>query len=252
MAKTSGLGSSLIVGVYDISGDIGALSSIESRRATLDVSSILTSATERITALKDGSISFSSFWNTAADQAHLALSPQPRTDIQVTYLHGSTVGEAAASMIAKQVNHQVARGQDGSLVAETQAEANGYGLEITGGDGSDGLLTTGAQSFATGTVSGTSIDYGSTSTLFGAAAYLHVISVASGTATFAVQDSANNTDFLDVTGLIFTGATGATTERLQTGVTATIRRYVRIQGTGVHGAAVIVCNFVRYLTNPSL
>jgi hypothetical protein len=108
------------------------------------------------------------------------------------------------------------------------------------------MLTTGKQSFSTGTVSGTSINLGAVSTLFGAAAYLHVISVASGTATFTVQDSDDDLSFTPVTGLAFTGATGATTQRLQTAAGATIRQYVRIQGTGVHGAAVVFVNFVRY------
>lgn len=244
MAKSSGLGSSLIVGAFDISGDIGGLSSIETMRAALDQPSINQSAMDRIVALKDGALAYSSYWNTAAGQAHLTLSALPRTDVQMSYLHGSTVGEAVASMIAKQVGYAPTRGQDGSLVAATTAKANGYGLEW--GE----LLTTGVQTFGTGTVSGTSIDLGTTSTLFGAAAYLHVISVASGTATFTVQDSANDSTFATVTSMAFAGATGATTERVQGATNATVRRYVRIQGTGVHGDAVAVVNFVRYLETP--
>jgi hypothetical protein len=73
-----------------------------------------------------------------------------------------------------------------------------------------------------------------------------VFSVASGTATFTVQDSADDSSFTAVAGLAFTGATGATTQRLQTAAGATIRQYVRVQGTGVHGAAVIALNFCRY------
>lgn len=245
MAKSSGLGSGLVVGSFDISGDIGSLSTIDSSRAMLDVTGIDKSAFERVQGRKDGAISFQSFWNTAAGQAHLTLSALPTADVMVTYLHGSTVGEVAASMIAKQLNYAPTFGADGSLVADTNTIANGFGLEW--GE----LLTTGKQSFATGTVNGTSIDFGSVSTLFGAAGYLHVISVASGTAVFAVQDSADNAAFADVAGMVFTGATGATTQRLQGAVNATVRRYVRIQGTGVHGAAVVVLNFVRYLQNPS-
>jgi len=245
MSKSSGLGSNLYVAQYDISGDVGSLSSIETSRATLTVTGIDKSAEERILGRKDGSVAFDSFWNTAAGQSHVALSALPTTDRIVSYLHGSTVGEAAASMVAKQITYAPTLGDDGSLVAQTNALANGYGLEW--GE----LLTTGKQSFATGTVSGTSIDLGSTSTLFGAAAYLHVFSVASGTATFTVQDSANDTDFLPVTAMAFAGATGASSERVQGAVSATVRRYVRIQGSGVHGAAVVAVNFVRYLEDPS-
>ena len=249
MAKSSGLGDNLYVGEYDLSGDTGSVSSIQTVRGTFETTAISSSAIERIVGRKDGDIAFSAYWNVAASQAHPVLSALPTTDRIVSYFHGSTVGEAAASLIGKVITYSPTFGADGSLVATTNAQANGFGLEWSGGGTGDGMLTTGKQSFATGTVSGTSIDYGATSTLFGASAYLHVFSVASGTATFAVQDSANDADFLDVTGLIFTGATGPTSQRLQTAVGATIRRYVRIQGTGVHGAAVIACNFVRYLTS---
>jgi hypothetical protein len=242
MAKSSGLGSSLIVGAYDVSGDIGALSQIEAMRADQDVSGIDKSAAERISLLKDGSLAFTSFWNTAAGQAHLALSPQPRTDVQVSYLHTSAVGGAAASMIAKQVSYAPTRGQDGSLVVENSAHANGYGLEW--GE----LLTTGKQTFASGTLNGTSIDYGSVSTLFGATAYLHTISLGSGTPTVTVTDSANDSTFatLAPTALVFT-PTVAGTSRLQTGVTATIRRYTRVEVTGTYTNLVAVLVFVRYL-----
>ena len=77
--------------------------------------------------------------------------------------------------------------------------ANGYALEW------GALLTTGQQTFATGTVNGASIDRHSidftTSTAFGASAYLHVICHGSGTATFTVQDSEDDSDWAAVTGM---------------------------------------------------
>jgi hypothetical protein len=238
MAKTSGLGSSLIVATTDVSGDIGAINSIATMRAAHENSDITQSAVSRELLLRDGALSYNAWWDVAT--AHPVLSALPRTDQQTSYFLGAAVGNPIASMVGKQLTYAPVRGQDGSLVATINAAANGFGLEW--GE----MLTTGKQSFATGTVNGTSIDLGAVSTLFGAAGYLHVLSVASGTAVFAIQDSANNADFLDVGGLIFTGATGATTQRLQTAAGATIRQYVRVQGTGVHGAAVIVVNFVRY------
>ena len=249
MAKQSGLGANLYVGEFDLSGDVGAVNTINTTRALFDMTAISSSAMERIVGRKDGDLAFASFWNTPAGQAHAVLSTLPTTDRIVSVFLGSTVGSAAASLIGKQMGYAPTLGEDGSLVAATSAQANGYGLEWSGGGTGDGMLTTGKQSFATGTVSGTSIDLGSVSTLFGAAAYLHVFSVASGTATFAVQDSADDVTFADITGMTFTAATGATSERKQGAVGATVRRYVRIQGTGVHGAAVIAVNFVRYLTS---
>lgn len=240
MAKQSGLGSAFFAGVYDISGDVGALNQVETMVGTFDVPSIQDTAMARIVGRRDGAMSFTGFFNPSAGQSHLVLSALPRTDQIMSLGVGSTVGSPAASITAKQTTYTPTFGQDGSLALAVATLANGYGLEW--GE----MLTTGKQSFATGTVSGTSIDLGAVSSLFGAAAYLHVISVASGTATFAVQDSANDSAFTDVTGLVFTGATGATTQRLQTAAGATIRRYIRVQGTGVHGAAVVFVNFVRY------
>jgi hypothetical protein len=133
------------------------------------------------------------------------------------------VGDPAASIVGKQVTFDQARGQDGSLVVNTQLVSNGEALEW------GQLLTTGKQSFGTGTVNGASIDFGDTETLFGASAYIHVTSHGSGTATFTIQDSADDSSFAAVTGMAFTAVTGATSERLQGATDATVRRYVRVR-----------------------
>jgi hypothetical protein len=99
-------------------------------------------------------------------------------------------------------------------------------------------------SFATGTVNGTSIDDGAASS-HGASAYLNCTVMPSGTATFAVQDSADNSSFTNITGLAFTALTGPGHQRLATATNATIRRYVRVQCTGTHGTATAYVTFVR-------
>ena len=238
--KQSGLGANLYVAEFDISGDVGAVTSIVTSRNPLIVTGIDKSAPERILGQRDGEIAFMSFWNVSAGQAEAVLSTLPRTDRIISTFIGATVGYPAVSMIGKQMTFGPNRAEDGSLISSTNAKANGFGLDW--GE----MLTVGKESFATGTVNGASIDLGSASTAFGASAFLHVFSVASGTATFTVQDSADNAAFATLTGLDFTGATGATSERKATASGATVRRYVRIQGTGVHGAAVVAVNFIRY------
>lgn len=249
MTKSSGIGHNLYVAQYDLSGDVGAVNQLAGPRGTVEVTGLTSRAVERRLTMRDGMISFNAFWNTATDQVQDALEGLVRTDRLVTYaaLTGSgAVGDVAASLSAKQIDYDPTRGQDGSLVTTTSFQANATGLEW-------GLaLTTGKQSFATGTVSGTSIDFGATDSDFGASAYLHVFSVASGTATFTVQDSDDDSSFAAITGLAFTGATGATSQRLSTALDATIRQYVRVQGTGTHGATVIFVNFVRHLTDQTL
>lgn len=241
MAKQSGIGANLYVGEYDPTGDIGAVTSIVTRRNPLIVTGIDKSAPERILGQRDGELAFTSFWNISAGQAHPVLSALPTTDRIISVVIGQTVGSPAASMVGKQITYGPTRGQDGSLVAQTTVQANGNGLDW--GE----MLTTGKQTFASGTVNGTSIDLGSTSTLFGAAAYLHVFSLGSGAPTVTVADSANDLTFaaLSPTSLAFT-PTVAGAERQQTGTAATIRRYIRVQITGTYTALVCALNFVRF------
>jgi hypothetical protein len=247
MAKQSGIGAWLLAGAYDLSSDVGAVSNIETTQAQQEVPSIQDAAMARLGLRRDGAMSIASFWDTSAGQSHPVLSALPRTDVIGSYLLGSTVANPAASINAKQNDYAVAYGEDGSLGIVVGFSGSGFGLEWSGGGTGDGMLTTGLQSFATGTVSGTSIDLGATSTLFGAAGYLHVTTMPSGTATFAIQDSPDNVTFTDVTGLVFTALTGPGSERKQTAAGATIARYVRLQGRGTHGTSLVACNFIRYL-----
>lgn len=245
MAKVSGIGANLYVDQYDLSGDTGALQTISNRRAVLDVTAIDKSGYERVPGLKDGQLTFTGFWNTSAGQQHLALRSMPTTDRIVTYANALTLGADACSLTGKQVEYSQTRGQDGSLVWNTDALANMQGLEW------GYLLTTGKQTFAS-SGSGTSIDdYGGTSTLFGAAGYLHVFSVGSGTPTVAIQDSASaGSGFADLTGMVFTASPAATSERKQGLTNATVRRYLRVNVTGTFTNLVFAVTVVRYLVSP--
>jgi len=245
--KISAVGSNCYIGTADLSGDVGAVTGLELARPALRVTGINAAAEERIPGRRDGSMGFMAFWNVDTGQSHPTFSAMPRTDVIASVVIGTpAVGSACASMTAKQVNYASTVGEDGSLGAQIDMQGNAYGLEWSGGANGDGLLTAGKETFATGTVSGTSVDLAAVDSAFGGSAYLHVFSHGSGTATFTIQDSANNTDFLAVTDLAFTAVTGATTQRLQTAAGATIRRYVRVQKTGTSTATVAAINFVRY------
>ncbi len=241
MAKQSGIGASFFVGSVDLSGDVGAVTSAETLRNQQDVTGLNKSAIERIQTLRDGTMAFASFWNTTAGQVVPTLQTMPRTDRICTIMLSSTLGDAAASINGKQMNYPITRGQDGSLAATTDVKGNGSPVEW--GE----MLTTGKQTFASGTLDTTAIDFGAVSTLFGMAAYLHVFSLGSGTPTVTIQDSANNSAFLAITAGAFTAITAAGSERIQTGLAATIRRYVRIEVTGTYTNLVAAVNFVRYL-----
>lgn len=241
MAKESGLGEQIYVAGYDLSGDVGAIQKASGRRALLEVTGIDKSAPERICGLRDGDIAFNSWYNPSPLQQHVALSPLPQTDVVVIYSHGAAVGVPAASIIAKEIDYGWQRNNDGSLQASINAQANGFGLEwcqmLTAGKRTDG-----------GAVNGASIDLGAVSTLFGLSAYLEVMAFTGTSATIKLQDSADNITFADVTGAAFVAVVAAPNQqRIETALTATVRRYVRVVSTGTFSNLVFACAFCRYL-----
>src|SRR3990167_5028878 len=246
MEKQAGMGSNLYVDEYDISGDIGAIATILGARRLLDVTDITQSGIARIGGLREGEIAYTAFWDTVADAEHLAFRSLPTTDRIMSVFLGATVGSAAASIVTKQMGYGPNRGPDGSLIASIRGLSNAHGLEWSGGATGDGMLTTGKQTFASGTINGTSVNLGSTSTLFGAAGYLHVFSLGSGTPTVTIADSANDSTFTPITGMAFAAITAPTKERIQSATDATIRQYVRVQPTGTYTHLICAVNFVRY------
>lgn len=233
MTKTSGLGDNFYVGGYDLSGDVGSIGQLGGGVKTLQVTGIDKSAIERITSVRDGRMSWSSWFNPAASHSHPVLDALPRTDVHMAYFRGTTLGNPAAVMVAKQPNYDPTRGTDGALACAVDAVANGYGLEW-------GVQLTAGKRTDTAATNGTSIDTVASAS-FGAQAYLQVFSFAGTDATVKIQDSADNVTFADVTGLAFTAITAApASERLQTGRTATIRRYVRAITTTSAGFTSLV------------
>lgn len=238
MAKTSGLGDNFYWGGVDLSGDVGAIGRIAGGMAgTQDVTGIDKSAFERLGLLRDGGIEWTSFFNASAGQAHLTLSTRPTTDKIVTYCRGTTLGNPAASMVAKQINYDPTRGADGSLTIAVQSLPNGYGLEW------GRLLTAGKRSDSAAT-EGSSLDFGAAGTN-GLQAWLHVFSFTGTSCTVKLQSSSDDaaTDaFADVTGGAFTAATGVTAERIT--VSGNVEQYLRAVTTGTFTEctfAVSVC-----------
>ncbi len=238
MAKQTGLGDNLYVGGNDLSGDTGSLSAVGGGPGALGVTGIDKSAHERIGGDLDGRILFSSWFNPSAGQAHAVLSALPTTDVLVSYLRGTTLGNPAASLLGKQINYDPTRGADGSLTMDIQASGNGFGLEwgrtLTAGKRTDSAATNGA-----------TLDYGATidQTLFGAQCYLHVFAFTGTDATIVVEDSAS--DFAAATLLTFTEVSalgGAnTSERIETASrTETVDRFVRVITTTSAGFSDLV------------
>jgi hypothetical protein len=221
VAKQSGLGDNFYLHGYDLSGDINSLGTISGGNTPLDVTGIDKSAYERIGGRRDGNVEFTSYFNDATDRAHLRLSTLPTTDVHLYYARGTTLGNPAACMVAKQINYDGTRGDDGDFKFTVQAQANGFGLEwgrqLTAGIRTD-----------TGATNGTSIDT-TASASFGGQAYLQAFAFSGTDVTVKIQDSADDSTFADVTSFAFTQLTaGRTAERIALSNTATIRRYVRV------------------------
>ena len=241
MAKQSGLGDACFVAGYDLSGDIGALDSISGGPATLDVTAIDKSAHERIGGQRDGGLEFTAFFNPATDRAHPRLKLLPTTDQIASYLRGTALGGQAASIVAKQLNYDGTRGEDGSLTFKVNAVGNGYGLDwgrsLTAGKRTDGAPTNGA-----------SVDHTDVTTAFGWQAFLHVFAFTGTSVTVTLQDSADDAAWANLTGGAFTAASGVTSERLEGGRTATVRRYLRAITSGTFSSATFAVVFTRNLT----
>ena len=238
MAKTSGLGDNFYIAGVDLSGDIGALGRIAGGLAgTQDVTGINKLAFERRGLLRDGGIEWTSFLNPAVGAAHPTLSALPTADKIVTYCRGTTLGNPAASMVAKQINYDPTRGADGSITIAVQALPNGYGLEW------GRLLTAGKRSDSAAT-EGSSVDFGAAGAN-GLQAWLHVFSFTGTSCTVKLQSSSDDAAadaFADVTGGGFTAATGVTSQRLT--VSGAVEQYLRVTTTGTFTEctfAVSVC-----------
>lgn len=235
MGKQSGLGDRFLVGGANLSGDIGSIQRIAGGPAALDLTDITQSGYDREGGLRTGGMDWSCWFDKQVGQSHLTLSALPRTDVIATYLRGPGIGRAAASCVGKQIDYAGSRAADGSFPLSVSVQSNGYGLEW-------GLqLSDGIQTDVTGT-NGSTLD-GAASSALGAQFYLHVVALTGTNVVVKVQDSANNSAWLDLAGAAFTSATAVGSERIA--VTGTVRRYLRVVTSGTFTSASFVVNAIR-------
>ncbi|MFD8866011.1 hypothetical protein ACFV1F_16825 [Streptomyces sp. NPDC059590] len=220
MAKQAGLGDNLYIAGYNASGDIGSIGNVGGGPAVITVTGIDKSAMERIGGVRDGRLEYTAYFNPGLGSTHTKLSALPTADQVMTYCRGTSLGDPAAALVAKQLNYDGTRGDSGEFTFAVSAQANGYGVEW-GRQLTAGIRTDTAATLGTGIDTAASVS-------FGAQAYLHVMAFTGTDATVKIQDSADNSTFADVTGLSFTQITaGPTSERIATAAGATVRRYLR-------------------------
>lgn len=218
MTKTNGLGDRLFVSGVELSGDTQSYLA-GGGHAVLDVTGIDRSAMERIGGVRDGRITWTSYFNPT--RAHPVLKTLPTADVPLTLLRGSALGAPAAVLVAKQIGYDGTRGNDGAFTFALEAQT-------TGGDG----LAWGVQLAPNGvrtdttTTNGASLD-GATDTTVAWRLSVVITAFTGTTITFALQDSADGTTWGPVGSLVMTAVGQGT----KTG-TGTVRRYVRVATNG--------------------
>ncbi len=247
MGIQSGIGQRFYVNQFDLSGDVGAIGSFVDSRNQQDITTVLDTAMRRLPLLKDGALTYTAFFDTAVGAEHLTLRGLPQSANVTWCIQGTAVGNATGSLVANHTDYPATRAQDGSLVLTPTAAANGFGIQW------GNLLTTATQTFASA-ASGTYIDdyvpsfpTGDLPSVHGLAAYVHAISIGSGSATVHIQDSTDHISFSDVTGAVSTAISSAGTQRLVTSSTQAVNRYLRVNVTGTFTNLVCVVAVCRYI-----
>lgn len=224
--KLTGLGSNFYVGGYDLSGDVNALGNVSTPLAVLDVTGIAKFATERLPALADGNMSFTTIFDLDAGAEQKVLSAMPRTDTIGTFMVGTGIGNAAASINAKEVSYSPTRANDGMLSSVTEIQGNGFGLEW-------GWQLTAGKRTDTAATNGTGYDNGAAST-FGCQVYLQVFAFTGTDATITIQSSTASNFTSPQSEATYTVSTVPTAVRI-VGSNSSVRRYWRAITTTTGG-----------------
>ena len=128
----------------------------------------------------------------------------------------------------------------GIMQANFAADAGQY---TAGAYNPFGVVLQDAATQITATISEDSVDHGAATTA-GGWANLHVITTASGDYAFKLQDSANDTDWSDITGAAWTiDGSAVAAESIE--FTANTAQYVRFVATKTAGSIYAVCTFGR-------
>ena len=236
MAKTSGLNTRIYVAGYDISGDASSLDGVGYTQGLMETTSLTVEATSRITALADGSLSVSVFFEATSEHAALLSSSKlPTTDRNVLVPMGSAIGDGGISLVAKQANYDVSQGGNSAPVtakASFSASA-GYAPEF-------GVMLTAHDDTHSSATSNASVDNGGASTN-GGAGQVQAFSLNSGTPTVKIEHSINNSSWADL--IAFTASTAISSEYKT--VSGTVNRYIRVTTTGTFSNLKFACIFYR-------
>lgn len=242
MAIKSGLNQRFYVHGNDLSGDTAAITNAEGSFDDYDHTAIDKVAHVHANGQAVGVMEWESFFNDATGQAHDVLSALPLTDVVVTWLLGIAIGDPTFTLVSKLASaYGVNRDPSGAMTIRSRAEGSaGFAFE-------EGIALTAADDTFSSASSATGID-NTAQTVLGATAVCHVLSIASGTPTILLEDSANSTNGVDgswATLLTF-GAQAVNTGQRVTSVT-NVDDWVRVTMTGTFTDCVVVVTLRRGL-----
>lgn len=188
MAKQSGLGDRLYVNGYDLSGDVGAIQTLGSKVGEQNVTGIDKDAMERLQLLHDAELTFNNFFTGDTSDTNNEHAHERLRDLSVTamctYLRGTTPGNGAAGLVAKQFEYSLDRQASGALLGTVNAKA-------AGGSPLEWGVVLGEATF-TGTGNGTVVDLGAAHGIDAMALYLHALAFSGTSATVIVQTDDNS------------------------------------------------------------
>jgi len=136
MTKSTGLGDGLLVSGYDVSGDVGSISGIQTTFGEQNLTAIDMTAMDRAQLIENGSLAFNNFFNDSDGQGAEARgvhdlltgdTPGARTPHLVSYHRGRAIGAWVANLRAQRFTYSLNRGQSGSLLGTVNANSTGAG-----------------------------------------------------------------------------------------------------------------------------
>ncbi len=224
MSKDSGLGAGFFLDGIDLSGDTRAMESISKSMGVIEVPGIDKFAMERLPGQLDGAINWTTYFNPT--NAHATLKTLPRTDRIATYMHKQSVlGTPCANIVAKQLDYDPTRDQQGGLTAKVESQANAnwldWGFSLTQGKRSDTTAT-----------NGTGVDFGAAG-IFGLQAYLHVFSFTGTSCTVTLQSATTlGGAYSNIAGGAFAAASAIGSQRIATARNGTQNQFIRAITSG--------------------
>ena len=225
MAKESGLNMRLYVSGYDLSGDANSLGAVGYTNELYEVTTLSDSSTARLLGKVDGTLTVNGYFDNAANKIHSVLSGNsgkiPTADVNVLVPMGSSIGDPAYGLVAKEAEYNTDRSDSGPITVYSSFAANGYAPEF-------GTMVTAHDDTITASTSGSSVDDSASSSSGGAMYYqVLALSAVGGNARWHLnlQHSTNDSTWTDAATATVSASDGIGAAR--GAFTGTFNRYVR-------------------------